>query len=415
MGMNNWIGEDRICEIKRSIRFSSLDDDNIKIKNVGKHFYASQGRVLSKYEFVFTVTDVYDDPLSLNEVFSSLMSLEVRIKDTHLASVPINKLQEQLKQHYIRNTTRKDKIAGVDPETVLACVPQLYVYLDAGERVKEKGIRFNRVEGAKPAFPFSLRGSWYQVFNTTFRVWLHERKTVSGLIDLNRALRISILRLHSEYSCISKVLEAIYKEVLHVTPFSDESQRLQRYLYNAYDIISKDNKYLDQELSVNNFLSYFQEKFDELRPGESAILKKQIESSNFRPHTKQQVFTIIDKLNVMTTNNISHSQGFTTGNNSNVQGTFNQINNNVPADLDYEALSAELSKLKDELHLTAKTPEEFTALATVANAEAEARNKNGNKVVEYLKQGGKWVIDTANKIGVGVVAKLIADNIHGLG
>lgn len=411
MGLNNWISEDRICEIKRSIRISSIHDDSIKIKNVGKHFYASQGRVLSKYEFVFTVTGVYDEELNLKEMFSTLMSLEVRIKDSDVSSVPINSLQEQLKQHYIRNTTSKDKIPEVDSSMVISCVPQIYLYLDSGERVEEKRLKFNQVEGIQPAFPFSLRSRWHQVNGTTFRVWLHERKTVAGLVYFNRALRISILRLHSEYSCISKVLKAIYDKILHVEPFSEESQRLQRYLSSSADVILKENKYLDNKLSIDDFLSYFQKKFDELRPGESSVLKQQIESFNIRPHTQRQVFNIIDNINYMATN-ITNSQGIAVGTHAKVEGTFNQINNKVPADLDYGALLVELSMLKAHLKNTADTPGEYAALSSVASAEAEARDKNGNKVVDYLKQGGKWVFDTATKIGVSVVSKLIEANLQ---
>ena len=52
-GLPDWIGEDRICKITRSISFSNSGSQKFSFKNVGKHFFSGYQRVLSKYEFVF--------------------------------------------------------------------------------------------------------------------------------------------------------------------------------------------------------------------------------------------------------------------------------------------------------------------------------------------------------------------------
>src|SRR5687768_13125168 len=49
-GIEGWVGENFICKIRHSIRFSTFENETILIKNVGKHFYASEDFVLSKYE-----------------------------------------------------------------------------------------------------------------------------------------------------------------------------------------------------------------------------------------------------------------------------------------------------------------------------------------------------------------------------
>ena len=87
--------------------------------------------------------------------------------------------------------------------------------------------------------------------------------------------------------------------------------------------------------------------------------------------------------------------------------TFQQINYNVPEDLDFEQLNGQLGQLKENLTTKAKTPEEFQAIAEVAQAEIAAKEKDGNKVVGHLKSAGKWVFDTAKDIGVDIVTELI--------
>lgn len=87
--------------------------------------------------------------------------------------------------------------------------------------------------------------------------------------------------------------------------------------------------------------------------------------------------------------------------------SFQQINYNVPADLDFDKLHGQLGQLKENLASKAKSPEEFKAIGEVAEAELASKEKDGNKVVKHLKDAGKWVFDTAKDIGVDVVTELI--------
>jgi len=93
--------------------------------------------------------------------------------------------------------------------------------------------------------------------------------------------------------------------------------------------------------------------------------------------------------------------------------TFNQANYQLPANLNYEQLAAELDQLKTALKDNADTPEQYLALAEVANAKQAATEKDGNKVVQKLLGAGKWVFDTAKDIGVGVVVELLNKQISG--
>ncbi|OSZ79431.1 hypothetical protein CAP35_14610 [Chitinophagaceae bacterium IBVUCB1] len=92
---------------------------------------------------------------------------------------------------------------------------------------------------------------------------------------------------------------------------------------------------------------------------------------------------------------------------------FNQTNYTLPDNTNYELLSSELAKLKQELIGKATLPEHYIAIGEVANAEEATKNKDGNKVVKSLLTAGKWVLDAATNIGTNVVAEIINKQIGG--
>jgi hypothetical protein len=118
--------------------------------------------------------------------------------------------------------------------------------------------------------------------------------------------------------------------------------------------------------------------------------------------------TIINELIMGDKNIFNNSQIGAVGSNStSSNNSFQQINYNVPEDLDYDKLHGQLTKLRENLATQAKSPEEFKAIGEVAEAEMASKDKDGNKVVKHLKSAGKWVFDTAKDIGVDVVTELI--------
>ncbi len=82
--------------------------------------------------------------------------------------------------------------------------------------------------------------------------------------------------------------------------------------------------------------------------------------------------------------------------------TFQQIWNQVGSQTDLATLAAELAMLRAAMEKEAKQPSEKFAVGAVAAAEESARQKDGPKVIEYLKSAGKWAFSIAEKIGVGL-------------
>lgn len=96
------------------------------------------------------------------------------------------------------------------------------------------------------------------------------------------------------------------------------------------------------------------------------------------------------------------------------QGNVNSIQSNVSSSnvlrMDLHSLCLELGRLREALVKEARTSEQFGALAEVVAAE-EAANKGDEpgtrNALAKLKGAGKWVIATAEKIGISLAAAAI--------
>lgn len=82
--------------------------------------------------------------------------------------------------------------------------------------------------------------------------------------------------------------------------------------------------------------------------------------------------------------------------------TFNQLWNQSSHSMDLQALATELAMLRQHLRRVAVEPNHDVAIGAVAEAEMAAKAGNGPKVLEWLSKAGQWVLDNAEKIGVGV-------------
>ena len=123
--------------------------------------------------------------------------------------------------------------------------------------------------------------------------------------------------------------------------------------------------------------------------------------------TGERYITMVDKQY-----NINNAQIASLGDKNKVSGnTFNQ-QNIANENIDFELLSEELKRLREVLAAKATEAEHYIAIGEVANAEKAAEEKDGNKVVGYLKSAGSWVLDSAKEIGVDIVTDLIKKQIE---
>jgi hypothetical protein len=81
---------------------------------------------------------------------------------------------------------------------------------------------------------------------------------------------------------------------------------------------------------------------------------------------------------------------------------FNQLWNEVKDKIDLSALTKELAELRSTLKEEATEPEHDMSIGAIAVAESSAKEGNGPKALEYLKNAGTWAFDKATKISVPV-------------
>lgn len=87
--------------------------------------------------------------------------------------------------------------------------------------------------------------------------------------------------------------------------------------------------------------------------------------------------------------------------------TFNQIWNQAKGNIDLPTLSEQLKTLRETLQESAKSAEEFSEIGAIANAEIQAKKGNGPKALSELAKVGKWTLNVAEKIGIGVAIAAI--------
>lgn len=82
--------------------------------------------------------------------------------------------------------------------------------------------------------------------------------------------------------------------------------------------------------------------------------------------------------------------------------TFNQVWQQTKGSVDLNMLEQDLKKLKAEMLASASEPEHYAEISAIASAEKEAAKGDGEKSYEWLAKAGKWSLEVAEKIGVGV-------------
>jgi hypothetical protein len=80
---------------------------------------------------------------------------------------------------------------------------------------------------------------------------------------------------------------------------------------------------------------------------------------------------------------------------------------NATGQVQLDELAQELAALRNELKKRATSPEHDIAIGEVSAAEVSAREGDRQAVWQHLAKVGKWVLDTANQIGVSVAAGAI--------
>jgi AbiTii len=91
--------------------------------------------------------------------------------------------------------------------------------------------------------------------------------------------------------------------------------------------------------------------------------------------------------------------------------TFQQIWQQSQGNIDLAALAGELATLRKAMRQEAEEPFHDKAVAEIGEAQEAAQNHDGPKVLQHLKNGGKWALDVATKIGVNLATEALKKSL----
>jgi hypothetical protein len=198
------------------------------------------------------------------------------------------------------------------------------------------------------------------------------------------------------------------------TPQSDD---LQAYLNQAVSRINR-LEYISNTKYDTQITEIARETLDYISPGECEALINTLEGMdirknifiNARKYLDQFTnVTIIEEQNMNDTYNVN--QAASVGRNSSAENTtINQYGSNVTSS-DLEKLADELTALRLAMKKKAVEPDHDISVGEVTQAQIEAKNGNLQKVLEHLKNAGKWALDLASEIGASIATEAIKQAI----
>lgn len=91
--------------------------------------------------------------------------------------------------------------------------------------------------------------------------------------------------------------------------------------------------------------------------------------------------------------------------------TFQLIWQQNEGKLDLKSLASELETLRKAMRQEATDAQHDVAIGEVAAAQTAASAGDGPKAIEHLRNAGKWALDIASKIGVGVATAALKSGL----
>ena len=414
-GLSSWVGENFICRIRNGIRFPKRVylSNGTQVNNIAKHLYASEHYVLTKYEFVFNIKlpggegKVGYDLLKV--LVNELLSTSVNIKiGQGYEQIKLSQLARKLLQFHYENTTANEyRTLSTGFVNLVACTPQLYFYLDKNERIVKLSSNYKKI--ANISNIADLYGAWHDHKNNPFRIWVHHRIKRTILVTENRELRMTIMRLHSEYECLKNLFGAISKGLVIVEKRSPLSDALQSYFNTAIRTFLYDESDLEFKSWTKNFFNYFSKIFTKASPGELERIRYNIQQFEFRRNIENKTINFIEKIEFVENKfENSNSTILSQGNNNDVHN--NQLVQNVgtsTTQIDFKELLKQLSLVLEKAQQEATTTDQRKSIVALSEAEDAAKKNDRKGVIAALKTGGKWMADVASKLTATIVVELI--------
>ena len=426
-GLCGWLGENEVCEANRLLRLCNCP--KIKDPHSGNQFSTRiafrrlyfDGLAVGKFELGIatkTRSEVAFSKQMVKDMVDSFLNLPIRIRESrenYKECLLGNSAQYVANLYYNATTKHTDKVSNISSDLVRAGRPLLFLDCQSDEAVPVPYWARN-VEIKNHTF--DLYNCLVPFQGKNIQLWhLDNLSSAYNDRDAARRLRIYLLRLNAEHESLRLVLRSIMSKVIDVQPRTPLSENLQCYLNEATHRIgvldSKSSNQFEDEIC-----KIARESMDILNHSQKDALINVLKNIDIRKNILGKAEDYINKWRSLTIiNNIEEvimGDKFEAGQ-VGAQGpnayahdmTFNQIWNQTRGNIDLKVLSNELKALREELQKSAKSAEEFAEIGIIASAEIEAQKGDGPHTLSALAKAGKWALNVAEKIGIGVATAAI--------
>jgi hypothetical protein len=468
-GINGWIGESQICKASRAIRFKShpyffqtLDDDKInkkfktiseqELKSFGFHkkvgirclsrLFYHDGCSTAKIQIVFgTMPEKVENSLFLFDQICLLIDHILSCKVT-LTSPTSNALQipnelelfsckKYLAKLYLLSSSsskiqesllNENLVIAGEPTILIDCRCDDEVYLH--QKIKTFSIKTSTIDDDE--IQISLSRWWHNSNNKKLHIWLiKHHSSQEESLQLGRVLRIHLLRLHSEFQCLQKVLKSIELGTIRINNDlgNTESSFLQDYLNESTRRIGKIHKKISKKYKIEDIEEIAYQSIDHLSQGSRDSLLVYLEKIKLQVFRKIEKFT--DKMtqhsvpcgivNINAETVTFHERGLdmssnSTGDTYNAPVGIGKMTDNAKVDAENiggivnEASKESLIEITTEVHqLLERLSVDFPTTSVVEKAIVAEKAKEqleGNKsyqerIIEAIKLGGLAAFEKA--------------------
>lgn len=426
-GVPGWVGESALCEASRALRFSKIkyyrdpeSELSVPIMLSFRRFYFD-GLAVGKFEIGIATKNNATKHLSrkqTGEFINHCLNLPVTIPalsnktvSTEFAGQTVEtvlgKAGKPLSRFYVGSSISHPPPIALKDWWVLPGAPLLFLVHRPSERIHIPFLGKSIPRSENLACDLSYCEVPYA--GKSLRMWVMGLSPYTAYRDI-RNIRICLLRLHAEHESMRLILQNIATNKIAITPRTNASNTLQRYLNEATRRVSRLSSEADY-LSEGDLSELARESEDMVNPGEREALLDTLKNIDVR---KNVFYKVADYVNaeIYVKELYMESKYKITGGTQGAVGDNAQASNNTfntwnAAGGDLNQLAKELALLRAELAKIAKEPEHFESAAAIAKAEAAAEQGDGSTAFEHLKNAGSWALDIAKSIGIPIAIKAL--------
>ncbi len=380
--------------------------------------FLSDGKNVARFEMGFRNKNKLRDLRGHDCVLliEALLRLNVAVQKANAKTkrIELGQCGPELANYYARSTTEHAEAPPIQPWWVSSGRPLIVMEFTPAEVRQTSRSAFEVRRFAQDRFTLYRDHFVYQ--EDLVSVWLMEFDDQESINSTAaRDLRICLSRLHAERECLKEILSLVAQPNCR-SSMALADAAFREYLTHAVGLLVRRQYYGFEQSDI---LEAAQEFDALLTPGDRETLfaelggitvgktvLKHLEELTKPGKYSAGSITVFEagsrQEKAMGDINKVVGQGVA-GRNAHVHDvTFQQMWNQAGGNINLGKLADELSQLRDAMKKEASSRDQDRAVGEIAAAEEAARDNDGPTALERLKAAGKWALDVATKIGVGV-------------